>query len=155
MSLQTAKPYVLVSLAVIACTYVISRAGPLDPPAGKVAPTMRTLEEIYDRIGPGGGGSTQVWNASLASSGSVGTGGVLVNGPGVLHAVYVPYLSSLCVFYDWADPNNPPPESARLATFFNTPNSPKTYEFDVRFTNGLYVTNPGDPGLTVMWGSGK
>lgn len=152
MSLHAAKPYVLASLAAIACTWMISRAGPLDPPQGPVAPSMRTLDEIYDRIALGGGGM-QVWTASIASTNSVGTGGVLVSGPGVLHAVYVPYLSSLCVFYDWADPKTPPPESARITTFFNTPNSPKTYEFDVRFTNGLYVTNPGDPGLTVMWGS--
>ena len=52
-------------------------AGTLEPP-GPVAPTMVTLQQIYDKIGPGAGvartGQTTCWDASGAVISCAGTG---------------------------------------------------------------------------------
>jgi len=67
---------VLVCLSVYAATPA-ALAGTLEPP-GPVAPTMVTLQQIYDKIGPGAGvaktGQTTCWNASGTVISCAGTG---------------------------------------------------------------------------------
>ncbi|MEM1423614.1 MAG: right-handed parallel beta-helix repeat-containing protein [Planctomycetota bacterium] len=61
-----------VCASVVVCAVVVTKAGPLQPPAGPVAPTFKTLDQVEARIPiddintPAGGGSRHV----IAQSGS-------------------------------------------------------------------------------------
>jgi hypothetical protein len=50
LSCFRARP-ALALAAILACGVVIAQAGDIDPPAGPVGPTMRTLDEVYDAAG--------------------------------------------------------------------------------------------------------
>jgi hypothetical protein len=80
----------LLGAAGIGAIAAISKAGPLNPPAGSVAPTGRTLDEVYDRIPVVGGsdGRTPIPGgataASLSTPGSyVLTGNIATAGAGI------------------------------------------------------------------------
>lgn len=47
---------IAVCLTILGAAHILAGAGPLDPPAGPVSPTGRTLDEIYNAILGGGGG---------------------------------------------------------------------------------------------------
>ena len=60
MSKQLLHVTLPVCAAIIAAGAWLSSAGDLDPPVGPVAPTMKTLEEIYDLIGASSGGESRI-----------------------------------------------------------------------------------------------
>ena len=47
----------LLGVAGLGAMAALAKAGPLTPPAGAVAPTGRTLDEVYNRISPSGAGN--------------------------------------------------------------------------------------------------
>lgn len=62
----------LLGAAGIGALAAMSKAGPLDPPAGAVTPTGRTLDEVYNRIPAVGGSDGRI---PIASSGSISNPG--------------------------------------------------------------------------------
>jgi hypothetical protein len=50
----------LIGVAGVGALAALSKAGPLNPPAGPVAATGRTVDEIYNKIPAGGGGDGRV-----------------------------------------------------------------------------------------------
>lgn len=76
----------------IAAIAMYSNAGDLNPPAGPVAPTMVTLEELNASVQSllQTVSEPEVWDFAIGSPGFVGDFGVVVpSGSGFLHAVYL------------------------------------------------------------------
>lgn len=76
-----------VGLAVVVS--VALARGSLNPPAGPVQPTGRTLTEIYERVGSagGGGGAPASWSHETLAFGTDGAFVTIVSGAGLLHGV--------------------------------------------------------------------
>src|SRR5690242_5587975 len=66
---------VLLGAAGIGAIAALSKAGPLDPPAGAVSPSGRTLDEVYNKIPAVGGSDGRV---PLTTSGTIASPGSYV-----------------------------------------------------------------------------
>lgn len=137
----------------------LATAGDLNPPAGPVAPTMRTLDEIYDLVAASGGPAECppcVWEASFFPDVDPNIWRLVVPGSGVIHAV----IPTRCSSGLWVADGDPDAGGVVIGVFFEGASSGTSMyasyycPLDVRFENGLYLKkNAGGSQGTVLFRS--
>ncbi len=138
-----------VGIAIVLGGLAIVRAGDLNPPPGPVQPTMRTNQEIYDRIGAlqanGCGGR---WRAFYrADPGNPIPETLVAVGSGVVHAI-IYQGSGPFILRDGA--------TTGLGNAFLTARDASTSDtqyliLDIEFTNGLTVSSGSGAPVTVLY----
>lgn len=144
------KKGLLLGLALGVCAAMMAstgRSGPLNPPPGPVQPTMRTLDEIYDRLGAGGG--SERWQyTNVTNFVSPETFVRLVNGSGKLHAVIASRSGSGVVDL-WVRDGL----GRQLGPYYFNSGNDKTLriEFDTAFESAIDIRGGGFDTLTLLY----
>ncbi|HVZ93647.1 MAG TPA: hypothetical protein VG797_03970 [Phycisphaerales bacterium] len=140
------------SAALVVGVLALARAGDVNPPAGPVQPTMRTLEEIYALLAQQASGSSQQWSY-WHRNGAAGTV-VVVPSAGVLHGIIFNPCNG-CSAQELFDGNSTDVSSATPIALLPGPNSgsaPVFMPFDIEFHTGLtYRSVSGSGAVTLIY----
>lgn len=129
-----------------------ARAGDLSPPPGPIQPTMRTLDEIYGKIGTlSTGGSGGRWtSATLPANSSTK---VLAAAPGVVHSAILGPING-CDDFTLYDSATTDVAGKRVICRIQNPSldeaHSRQYSLDVEFTQGLVYFSSGCRGPDVV-----
>jgi len=135
-----------VCIAILIAGAWLANGGDLNPPAGPVSSTMRTLDEIYDAVVSGGGSANCppcVWDVAYLDPGAGET--EVVSGSGVIHGVMLSLLGNTSGL-NLRLTNGPGDVDPDYILHVNLTKGSGTFQhgnayvpLDVRFENGLYV----------------
>ena len=149
------KQTIAICLVIALGLVVWGNAGDLNPP-GAPAPTMHTLDDIYDMC-QSGVSSQPAW-ASWAGSIAIGTDQQIAAGAGVIHGIWLKQEGSQTVFEGGVRVYDGPPDGgASPIGWFSTVQQTglvanQFYQLDAIFQNGLYVRGEhGPPYVTVLY----
>lgn len=146
-----------ICVAILVAGAWLANAGDLNPPAGPVAPTMATLDQVYAAVTTPQPCPECTWEYAHASLPTGGPHILVVPGSGVFHGFWMTKKATMTV-YD-GDPNS---GGQVIGYFFYTenPSNPgyntKFWQLDVAFQNGLYMNaspQGSETSVTVLYRS--
>lgn len=149
----------VVVAAVIGGSWMVSRAGDLQPPNGPIAPTMSTLEQIYARVDQLGAAQNGEWlckTVRLDSLPPEPQAVPVLAGSGVLHSFYLTGWTSVKITDD-SVAGLPNPEHLLIAVQspgpFTEPSAAGT--LDARFSRGIQLSkwngSSGEAYITLLY----